>query len=228
MSFLIATLGVLAAGGQVLAHPGGITTPDPTLPPEGVYLSPADVHATYGGGALTIVLQAVQHQPFKDLPPRDFCGPIAGCEEHDFDSDLKAKVSINGGSPMDVLMEGRVITRAYDKTSPTQTGVFQTEMISMNLVGMTMMGPVMVREMDGANNPNQPSMGVTEITPLGGGMYHIDSFFDVFTELSIDGGMTWIPSNGPTHVTLYVPEPASLAMVGLALATFAGFARRRK
>ena len=27
--------------------------------------------------------------------------------------------------------------------------------------------------------------------------FMIDSFFDVFTELSIDGGFSWMPSNGP-------------------------------
>jgi hypothetical protein len=33
--------------------------------------------------------------------------------------------------------------------------------------------------------------------------YHIDSFFDIFTEVSTDGGMTWWPStNGPFTMTM--------------------------
>jgi hypothetical protein len=52
-------------------------------------------------------------------------------------------------------------------------------------------------------------------------MFHIDSFFDVFTELSVDGGATWIPSSGATRLTL-VPEPGILGamlLAGVALGT---------
>ena len=65
-----------------------------------------------------------------------------------------------------------------------------------------------------------PSLGKTSITDLGGGLYKIDSFFDVFTELSIDGGATWTPSVGPpVHFELGgpVPEPTALGLLGLSL-----------
>src|SRR6185295_1710823 len=52
---------------------GGHNTPDPTLPPSpsppAKYLTPDDVHATYTGANLQIVLSAIQHLPFKDQPP---------------------------------------------------------------------------------------------------------------------------------------------------------------
>lgn len=70
-------------------------------------------------------------------------------------------------------------------------------------------------------NPGPPSLGQTTITPLGGGQYHIDSFFDVFTELSLDGGQTWNQGNRPAHMRLTsgpVPEPMTLALGGAALA----------
>src|SRR6185369_7648226 len=34
------------------------------------------------------------------------------------------------------------------------------------------------------------------------GRYRIESFFDVFTELSIDGGQSWMPGDGPVRVVL--------------------------
>ena len=65
----------------------------------------------------------------------------------------------------------------------------------------------MIRE-----SPTLPSLGMTTVSALGGGQYQIDSFFDVFTELSIDGGQSFIPSMGSTRVEL-VPEPSSLVLL---------------
>jgi hypothetical protein len=42
----------------------------------------------------------------------------------------------------------------------------------------------------------------------GAGGYQIDSFFDIFTEVSTDGGMSWMPTvAGPATVTLQ-PMPS--------------------
>ena len=73
-------------------------------------------------------------------------------------------------------------------------------------------------------SPTLWSFGQTTITDIGGGQYHIDSFFDIFTELSLDGGSTWLPSAGSTRIELgpnalqqVVPEPAALGLLGVAL-----------
>jgi hypothetical protein len=45
----------------------------------------------------------------------------------------------------------------------------------------------------------------------------IESFFDVFFEISLDGGQSWFPSSGPTSLR-QAPEPDSLVLIGAGLA----------
>jgi hypothetical protein len=184
------------------------------------------------------VLTAVQHLPFKDLDPayvdRDAGGPLPIQENHDFDSDLHVTVTCqdiapNGctfhglppGVPIeDVLLEGRVQTTAYAKGPSSTTGTFQTEMVGMDLQGFS--GMVRIRE-----SPTLPSLGQTRITDNMDGTYHIDSFFDVFTELSLDGGVNYnYVATLPTRVDL-VPEPTSFFLLSIALMGFASLVRRR-
>ena len=70
-----------------------------------------------------------------------------------------------------------------------------TEMVLSGMVGSV---PVIVRE-----NPVLSTEGETTVTDLGSGLYHIDSFFDVFVEVSIDGGQTWDGNQEPVMMELY-------------------------
>ena len=236
----LSLLTALAVCLPAIAHPGGITTPDPNLPPEDVYLSPSDVHAMYGGAALAIVLTKPQHLPFRDLPP-EYLQP-GGHEHHDFASTLEgqaqclgvncAMLGVPDGGMFPVYMEGRVQTVALGKGPTDTTGTFPTEMLAMNLSGVGPTPPfIKIRE-----SPTLPSLGSTSITDVGGGLYHIDSFFDVFTELSLDGGASWMPNTAPnpygptgsTRVVMGIPEPASIALLVLGMLGFAGPLRRRR
>jgi hypothetical protein len=61
-----------------------------------------------------------------------------------------------------------------------------------------------------------PSLGTTTVTSQPGGAFHIDSFFDIFTELSLDGGQTWIPADNSIRVSgsgNVAPEPSTMALV---------------
>lgn len=60
-------------------------------------------------------------------------------------------------------------------------GTYSTEMIGMSLTGSSPIGPISITE-----SATHESNGVTEIED-DSGTYHIDSFFDVWTELSFNG-----------------------------------------
>jgi hypothetical protein len=69
---------------------------------------------------------------------------------------------------------------------------------------------------------SQPSNGITQAQPLPGNVVAFSSFFDVFTELSVDGGQTWIPSTGPSQLVYQnTPEPASASLMLLAVTLWA-------
>ena len=208
-----------------------LITTIPDLPPlGGVYLS-TDVHQIFGGPALQFILSLPQHAPIAAQVERRAGGaPGAGTpadEIETFGSVLNAvgEVFVNGvsqGGPFPVTANGPVQTIVFGKIGNV-TGDFATEMLGMSLSGVAPLGPFMIRE-----SPTLQSTGHTKITDIGGGQYRIESFFDVFTELSTDGGGTWLPStNGAGHVDL-VPEPTSMSLLAAGAIGVMGFIRRRR
>jgi hypothetical protein len=63
-------------------------------------------------------------------------------------------------------------------------------------------------------------------------LFRIDSFFDVFTDLSLDGGQTWTPSSGPggsTVMTLEdIPEPGTVLLLAAGCLALAAASRLGK
>lgn len=114
-------------------------------------------------------------------------------------------------------------------------GSFDTEMLAMNLSGASPLGPMLVRE-----SPSRPSLGQVRLNGLPPGQpVHIDSFFDIFVELSIDGGQTWMPamSDGDNPIVESdrfstplsdVPEPSTLVLAGAGFLLVASRLRRAR
>lgn len=95
---------------------------------------------------------------------------------------------------------------------------YATEMLLLNLSGLPL--GALIRE-----SPTLASTGAHTIVDTPPSGFQISGFFDVFTELSLDGGATWIPATGPVHIV--IPEPCSLALLTSAGALLIRRHRRR-
>jgi hypothetical protein len=201
---------VLAAGAWVaLTVTSGtawavLITDSPNLPPlQGQYVSPAQWHAYYGMG---IDIKDVIHHGFTaSIPPPP---PPGGTATHSFGSDVDVLVSMDGGttySPMKAPADVKVsITFAKQDGN---TDYFVTEMLQLDLEGGTLPLGAMIRE-----SPTRASTGEATVTTLDDGRHQIISFFDIFTELSLDSGTTWYASDVPAHMELVpiIPEPSQV------------------
>ncbi len=96
------------------------------------------------------------------------------------------------------------------------------ESVSFNFVAVAPDGsPILFREDPTVTGP----IGEVTVTsdPRG---YRISSFFDVFLDVSLDGGNTWTPADQPVQLDL-TPEPATLSLLALG-GCLAVFRRRRR
>jgi MYXO-CTERM domain-containing protein len=190
---------------------------DQIPPPLGHYINNTDSISYLGG---FVVIRNIDHFAFSASfpPPTGF-----GTNFDNFNSLVSVDASVNNGpfSPLQGNASTTVRVTHTGTIGPIST--YDTEMLALNIAGGSLPAGVMLRE-----SPTLASLGQTTITNLGGGLFNIDSFFDIFTELSLDGGQTWNPGSsstgGPERVHLVPAPPGALALLGVGLLT----TRRRR
>jgi len=165
-------------------------------PPDDAYISPAQYHILTAQG---IVIKDVRHSFFThSMPPP----PPGATQIHQFDSQVDMMLSQDGGNTFrPVRAPGAVVVEVEAVGSP-DSGLYDTEMLSLNIQGGDLPAGVMIRE-----SPTEPSRGQTEIDAQADGTYRIGSFFDIFPEVSLDGGQSWVPAQSPAHVELVKGAP---------------------
>jgi hypothetical protein len=176
------------------------TRPSDCLPPPGgcAYSAPNTV---FYPGAPVNGIRKITLLDFSrcDPPP-----PGGGTLNSFFDVFVELELTQNGGVSWSPRFCGaHVIWRLQHPLPDPAPGVrhIDIEILSMQLVGGNLPVNFTIRE-----SPTQPSAGPTTIQQVGGN-FVIDSFFDVFTELSLDNGQTWRPGDTAAHFSLQPLSP---------------------
>jgi hypothetical protein len=148
---------------------------------------------------------------------------VSGHEDDTFNAQLSVNVFQNGTFEGAGTLTGSIET-IDDRAAANDYGSFSSDMPGFSFSGsLPALGPDV--ELNLTATP--PPLTTTTIEPSGGG-FQITSFFDVFTELSLDGGSTWTPAPAQAEVDLAKsPEPASIVTAALGFAFLLSFARRR-
>lgn len=124
-----------------------------------------------------------------------------------------------------VELFGTVEQEVVGRTFATETGSWTT-----NLVSLSLSGPLLGNTLTLTLDPDHESTGITSITPAANDIdYMIDSFFDIFVELSLDGPVPLTTTRGPIRAEAVqaVPEPASITAISIGLAMMLAAYRRR-
>jgi HYR domain len=175
------------------------------FPPQGSYDSPADQITEFGNG---LWARGFLHP----IPPPDIFPPVPPpcltCppENYEFRSTVQFQVSTDQGKNwMDVNGVASDQVEVIMCWAEGSVRVFSNELLKLDVqgggVGQSSVVGVpafMIRE-----SPTRASKGFTSVRPLAAGGFMVGSFFDIFTEISLDGGKSWSPSVNPTHMELH-------------------------
>jgi len=195
-----------------LANPAPEQTfPTNTLPPpNGQYVSPQQWHALYAQG---IVISNISHKRFTESQPPP---PPGQTNNHTFGSDVEFDLIRPGQPTVHLTAPASVNVRVASSANSGSTRYFDTEMLALNISGGGLPSQIRLRE-----SPTKASLGRTSMRQRASdGSYRVSSFFDIFTEISLDGGATWSPqlNNPPGMALVQSPVnpcvgPASLKIV---------------
>jgi len=224
--FLLAALGVAAC-----ASADGVFFEEATVPPRG------GVYESQNGTGYWNTPVRVNKMTLVQNDDRPLRFPNPG-ETFQVDSFFDVFTEIGSGdnddrdvdSFFDVFTE---LTFRGVNTSPsvfTRPQTVDIELVALNLRGADSVG----MELQIRVGPSVDSRGHLAITTVGLGDedgFIVDSFFDVWTEVSVDGGRTWATATDPLRMRLtpaLAPEPATMTVLGLGALVVLRRRRRRR
>lgn len=219
----------------------GIITTTRELPPFGTYAggSHAFFEFIIGGAPFPIIVSDARHtippQPINPVCPPPplpcFNDPTLPGFMRDatFFSDAGFTVFLPGQTIPKVFLGVSATTRTTLLSNAGGVMEYSNELLNLAFQGDLAGMDFILREDQDAN---MKSLGRTSIEDIGGGRFRIESFFDVFMELSLDQGLTWndciVPAGQAAcgRVAL-IAEPGTLALTAAVLALLGWAGRRR-
>jgi hypothetical protein len=215
---LLAVGAIIQLGGLGAADAAVITS-SPALPVLGVPFTTSG-----GAGCFPAVAKCISAGSLTMTAPSTstIVGPNEVITAH---ATYNGELTTLGGAPlMPVTLTGTLEETVLDRSGLFETGTFNTVLDSLSLSG-PVLGHTLTLELD----PSHTSGGEVSIAAVGGDQnipdFKIDSFFDVFVELSLNGPDPLTTTRGPIVATL-APEPASLVLLAPMLLGLAATQRR--
>ncbi len=167
--------------------------------PGGTYESPTETPPTFFPPG--ILVRNFRHSQLNNsiVPP----ALGAGATYQSVGTRLDAEVSQDGGATWQPFFAfGNTVASIQHVSNAGSTRSFDTEMLALSMTGGSLPAGVMLRE-----SPTRASLGKHTLRPSARGGFEVSSFFDVFLDLTVDGGATWSPAAEAARVELRVPAP---------------------
>jgi hypothetical protein len=168
-----------------------------------------------------------------ELPGRNSGSDMLFAEENE----AQFSLSTDSGVTWTPYVTNSVFYGVYVDSSTSPQFAFNWNMELRQLGIWTPVPGIVIRE-----SPSLWSIGNTHLmnAPVGWNGYMTSSFFDVFTEISVDGGQSWQPctevsinggkdwTSGGTMRLIGVPEPSTFVLLGIGAFSLLAYAWRRR
>ena len=204
--FVVVLISILpvSARGQCVTYTG-----ECLLPSDCVFPLVCDNGAWYGASWIT-GLSLGHESPCTPYPP------LGSSTDLTFDAYVGACLTVVGISTSHGVSGMAQVTVRY--TTLSDDGVTKdvdVEIVSMDVSGGTFPPGVLLRQ-----SPTLASGGPLASQAVAGGGRLLHADFDLFTELSVDGGQTWTPASDPLHMVYYQSLPVKPSTWGSLKATY--------
>ncbi len=217
---VLAACAAVALAGMVSAQAADLSSTPDALPVIGV------PYTTPGAGCFTIAGYCVESGSFTltSVVPGGFVQ--WGLNEFittyaTYTGDLTNYPSMTPAGT--ITLKGTIEQEVLDRQNAYDTGSWTDDLISMSLTGSLGLYTLTL-----GLNPAHTSAGTSSITQ-DGAFFSVNSFFDVFAELTLNTPIPLETTPGPVVASINgVPEPATVTLLAAPLLAMAVLRRRRR
>lgn len=192
----------LAWASGAAAQEAGVVVARDVLPARGAAYEGSEPHLFFDGH---VALPCGSHGLFSSAvePPRRVGASVVADYTATFLGEVSLEPPVVATAVTHALaVQAHMVERITLASARGGTRVFDAEMTTLDLAGPDMPPGILARE-----SPTKASSGRYVITGIRHG-YRIESFFDVWLEISLDGGRSWHPAQAPVRMWLE-PQPAA-------------------